>query len=161
MAKTNKLSVQIGKRLAKNPKCNRSQMLSIIVEELTNVAKLRSCVITDENGMLMADSIHPLAEKDNISAVSALSGEFSERVSDYLKIGTLNYAYFESGNTKVWTKVIKMPHIKEQYVLMGTKDNTLLEKLGKADAEKLHKRKILVAALFHIAADWILTACKE
>ena len=161
MAKTNKLSVAIEKRMTKLGNCNRSQMLTIIVEELTKVAKLRSCVITDENGMIMADYIHPLAEKENISAVSALSGEFSGRVSDYLKIGTLNYAYFESGSSKVWTKVINVPHINEQYVLMGTKDNTLIEKLAKADAEKLHKRKVLVASLFHVAADWILNACRD
>ena len=161
MPKTSKLSEQIEKRLEKNTNCSRSQMLAIIAEELTKVAKLRSCVITDENGLLMAECIHPLAEKDNISAVSALSGEFSERVSDYLKIGTLSYAYFESGNTKVWSKVIKMPNTSEQYVLFGTKDNTLLEKLNKKDAELLHKRKIIVAALFQIAAEWILSACRD
>ncbi len=161
MSKATKLSNEIEKKLAKNPTCSRSQMLTIIIEELFKAGKLRSCVLTDENGLFMAEIIHPLAEKENISAVSALSGEFSERISDYLKIGPLNYSYLESGNTKVWTKIIKLPHTAEQYILMATKDNSLLEKLSKADAEKLHRRKKLVAALLDIAADWIKTACKD
>ncbi len=161
MSKASKLSVEIEKKLAKNATCSRSQMLSIIIEELVKAGKLRSCVMTDENGLFMSEKIHPLAEEENLSAVSALSGEFSERVSDYLKIGLLNYLYIESGNTKVWTKVIKLPHTNEQYILMATKDNSLLEKLSKADAETLHRRKKLVAALLDVAAEWIKTACKD
>ncbi len=161
MSKASKLSANIEKKLAKNADCSRSLMLTIIIEELVKAGKLRSCVMTDENGLFMAEKIHPLAEEENLSAVSALSGEFSERVSDYLKIGALNYSYIESGSTKVWTKIIKLPHTNEQYVLMATKDNSLLEKLSKADAEALHRRKILVAALMGIAVEWIKTACKD
>lgn len=161
MSKASKLSIEIEKKLAKNANCSRSQMLTIIIEELVKAGKLRTCVMTDVDGLFMAEKLHPLAEKVNISAVSALSGEFSERVSGYLKIGLLNYSYLESGNTKVWTKIIKLPHSNEKYILMATKDNSLLEKLSKADAEKLHRRKKLVAALMDVAANWIKTACKD
>ena len=58
------------KKLKKN--IARSQSLNLIVTELRRKGHLVSCILTDNNGLIIAEAVHPRDSRENLSALVAL-----------------------------------------------------------------------------------------
>ena len=161
MAKQKKLSFLIKTRLNKIEKCTRIQTLNIVLEELVKFSKLRSCVITDEDGLVLAEVIHPNASRENLSAASGLGGEFIERISDILQIGNPHFTYLETSNSHVWVKKITIPTTNEKFILLATKNTSFIDTLPNKTYRLLGKIPVVVIKSIENATQWIIQACKE
>ena len=138
-----------------------SKALGIIITELRKSGGLVSCIITDENGLIMAEAIHPRDDKENLSATTAMIINSSEKISDYLKIGTIGYCLFLANDTKIWLKAIDLPKCNDRFLLLAVKRNTYLENLHKSTLKSLGKTKVIIPALLDAASYWISKACEE
>ncbi len=138
-----------------------SKALNIIVQHLKKKGNFNSCVLTDNNGLIMAESIHKQENRDNLSATSALIDDTSERISDYIKIGKINLSYFVSKNVMVWMLPIELPNCDDRYILLATKGITILTGMPKSILKLLGKEEINIHALLLISSKWIAKVCKE
>ncbi len=138
-----------------------SKALNIIVQQLKKKGNFNSCVLTDNNGLIMAEAIHKQENRDNLSATSALIDDTSERISDYIKIGKINYSYFVSKNVMVWMLPIELPNCDARYILLATKSITILTGMPKSILKLLGKEEIKIPELLLISSKWIAKACKE
>ena len=138
-----------------------SKSLSIILNHLKKRGNFSSCILTDSNGLIMAEAIHKQDVKENLSATSALIDDTSERISDYLKIGKIGLSYFVSKNVMVWMLPIMPPKCDDRYMLLVTKAITILTGMPKSALKLLGKEEIFVPELLKISSKWVAKVCKE
>jgi predicted regulator of Ras-like GTPase activity (Roadblock/LC7/MglB family) len=152
---------KILKKKLSEPNISRSKALTIILAELKKKGNFLSCVLTDNNGLLMAEDLHPQDNRDNFSASSALITDTTEKITDYLGVGSIGLSYFVSQTNMIWMKSIFLPDCGETFILFVVKENSLLVKLPKATLKLLGKEKIFVPLLLDIAAKYIRDFCDE
>lgn len=155
------LSYLIKKRIAKMEKCTRTQMLNTVLEELVKYNKLRSCLVTDEDGLVLAEVIHPRANREYLSAASGLGGEFIDRFSDILQIGKPHFNYLETSNSHVWIKKILIPQTNDKLILLAIKNTSFVDKLSKKTLKLLGKAPVNMIESIDIVTSWIIKACKD
>ena len=147
------------KKIKNQNKIPKSLLLNIILKELRDKGNFLSCVLTDTNGFIIGEAIHPRDNKDNLQATSALITNTSERISDYLKLDKIHFSYFVSNDTIVWLKVIKMAKSKDKFILLVTKRNSLINKMTNSTLKLLGKEKINVPEYLDVTSKWILNYC--
>ncbi|MFW9924743.1 MAG: hypothetical protein ACFFDW_15790 [Candidatus Thorarchaeota archaeon] len=159
---TNKLlKNKIENRLKSLKNCSRSQTLNIVIEELKRIGQFRSCIIADENGLFLAENIHKQSNKEDLSAASAIGGEFIERFQDYLKMGNISFSYYVTSSSHIWIKRIFLPHSKETLILFITKDRRIADRLSSSTLKLLKKNTLHLPSLFDTATEFIIKACKD
>ncbi|MBN1328195.1 MAG: hypothetical protein JXA54_01865 [Candidatus Heimdallarchaeota archaeon] len=139
---------------------SRSNSLTLILVELKKIARLNSCLLTDENGLSMAQVLNPLDDKENLSATTALIKSNADRINDYIKTGPINISYFASNNLIIWVTPIKIPNCKDSFILFISKKNSILERMSKSTLRLLSKKKINIYPLIEIATTFISQLCK-
>lgn len=159
MAAKKNLNYLIKNRITKMEKCTRTQMLNIVLEELVKYNKLRSCVVTDEDGLILAEVIHPRANREFLSAASGLGGEFIDRFSDILQIGKPHFNYLETPNSHVWIKKIVLPQTNDKLILLAIKNTSFTDKLSKKTLKLLGKAPVNMIESIDIVTSWIIKAC--
>ena len=157
MTKNHPLNLAIKNRLDKKEKCSRSEILKIVLEELTKAGKFRSCVITDVNGLTLSEHIHKQAKLDDLVAACSLSSDFVSRFKDYLQLGNTNFGYFESSASRIWLKEINLANSDEKFMLMVTMDNKFYDKLPSKTLKLLNKNIVHIPTLLDIASECIVS----
>ncbi len=144
-----------------SPNMSRSLALSIILAELKRKGNFLSCVVTDNNGLIMAEDLHPQDNRDNFSASSAIIKDSTEKISDYLGIGSVGLSYFVTQTNMIWMKSIYLPDCNDTLILFAVKENNLLVKMPKAILKLLGKEEIFIPVLLEIASNFIKKFCDE
>ncbi len=152
---------KILKKQLTKPNISRSTALSIILLELKKKSNFLSCVLTDNNGLLMAEDLHPQDNRDNFSASSGLITDTAEKLSDYLGIGGIDLSYFVTQTNIIWMKSIFLPDCNDRLILLAVKRNSLLSKLPKSTLKLLGKEKVFIPLLLEIASKYIREFCDE
>ena len=83
MSQVKKFNKTLSKRLPPKAKCSRSDALNVIIKELRRSGNLVSCVLTDNNGFIIAEAAHPRDDRENLSALVA----FIDNAGDQQNIG--------------------------------------------------------------------------
>jgi len=148
-------------KLLKSPNISRSKALTIILAELKKIGNFLSCVVTDNNGLIMAEDLHPQDNRDNLSASSAIVKDSTEKISDYLGIGSVGLSYFVTKTNMIWMKSIYLPDCDDTLILFAVKENNLLIKMPKAILKLLGKEKVFIPLLLEIASKYIKQFCDE
>lgn len=152
---------KILKKKLSEPNISRSKALSIILIELKKKGNFLSCVLTDNNGLLMAEELHPQDNRDNLSASSALITDTTEKIADYLGVGVVGLSYFVTQTNMIWMKSIYLPDCQDTLILFAIKENSLLVKLPKSTLKLLGKEKVFIPSLLEVASKYIKNYCDE
>lgn len=152
---------KILKKQLTKPNISRSTALSIILIELKKRGKFLSCVITDNNGLLMAEELHPQDNREHFSATSGLITDTAEKLSDYLGVGGVDLSYFVTQTNMIWMKSIFLPTCNDRFILLAVKRNSLLSKMPKATLKLLGKEKVFIPLLLEVASKYIREFCDE
>jgi len=129
----------------------RSQALSIVVNELRRNGNLVSCILTDNNGLIMAEAVHPRDSKENLSALVALIDNAGEKINSYLNVGPVKLSFFITNNNLVFVKPIHLIFCNEQYNLLAIQKRTILQSLPKTILKLLGKQEDNIVELMLIA----------
>ncbi|MCK5047520.1 MAG: hypothetical protein KAJ76_08930 [Candidatus Heimdallarchaeota archaeon] len=152
---------KILKKQLSKPNVSRSAALSFILLELKKKGNFLSCVLTDNNGLLMAEDLHPQDNRDNFSASSGLITDTAEKLSDYLGVGGVDLSYFVTQTNMIWMKSIYLPDCGDKLILLAVKRNSILSKLPKATLKLLGKEKVFIPLLLEVASKYIREFCDE
>lgn len=139
----------------------RSQALSFVVNELRRNGHLVSCILTDNNGLIVAEAVHPRDSKENLSALVALIDNAGEKIDNYLNVGPVKLSFFITNNNLVFVKPIHLPYCNEQYNLLAIQKKTILQSLSKTTLKLLGKHENNIVELMLIATKWISKICKD
>jgi predicted regulator of Ras-like GTPase activity (Roadblock/LC7/MglB family) len=139
----------------------RSQSLSLIVKELRRKGSLVSCILTDNNGLIIAEAVHPRDSKENLSALVALIDNAGEKVDSYLNVGPVKLSFFITNNNLVFVKPIHLVSNNEQYNLLAIQKKTILQSLPKVTLKLLGKHENNIVELMLVASKWICKICKD
>lgn len=161
MGKPEAVFDKILKKKLSEPNISRSKALSIILIELKKKGNFLSCVLTDNNGLLMAEELHPQDNRDNLSASSALITDTTEKIADYLGVGVVGLSYFVTQTNMIWMKSIYLPDCQDTLILFAIKENSLLVKLPKSTLKLLGKEKVFIPSLLEVASKYIKNYCDE
>ncbi|NHK30237.1 MAG: roadblock/LC7 domain-containing protein [Asgard group archaeon] len=149
----------LNKELKKSPA--RSQALSLVVSELRRKGHLVSCILTDNNGLIIAEAVHPRDSKENLSALVALIDNASEKIDSYLNVGPVKLSFFITNNNLVFVKPIHLSSNDEQYNLLAIQKKNILQSLPKITLKLLGKQENNIVELMLIASKWISRICKD
>ena len=142
MTRKRDLQQLVNKKLRKFDKPTRNDKLNAIIESVKQAGKLHSCVLADENGLLLTEKLHKQVDRECVSAAIGLSAGFSDKMAEYLRIGEANYNYVVTKNTKVWTKVFLLKETNERLALFLIKSNTIASNLDKTTLKLVGMKKI-------------------
>ncbi len=139
----------------------RSLVLKIVLEEINRFGNLQSSIITDDGGLIISENLHPLSKRDHLSAASALSYVLSERIADYLGVGTVRTSQYITKDNQIWIKTIHIQKSDRRFVLMVIKSNTIYSTMTKSVKKILGKVDPDVESILEIASDWIIRLFKD
>ncbi|MHA1245404.1 MAG: hypothetical protein ACTSP7_12650 [Candidatus Heimdallarchaeota archaeon] len=151
MARKRDLKQMVAKKLKKNPKPTRSDKLEAIIESVLQAGRLHSCVLADENGLLLTEKLHKQADRECVSAAIGVSAGFSDRMSEYLRIGDAKYNYIVTKNTKIWTKTFVLKETNDKLVLFLIKSNNIASNMDKTTLKLLGKKPVNMPQLMESA----------
>ncbi|NHJ49960.1 MAG: hypothetical protein FK733_19365 [Asgard group archaeon] len=161
MSRVKQFNKTLQKRVSKKTKISRSDALNVIVKELRRAGKLVSCVLTDNNGFIIAEAAHPRDDRENLSALVGFIDNAGEKIDDYLSVGTIKLSCFITNNVTVLVQPIILPSSKEQYNLLAIQKKNVLENFPKSTLNLLGKDKNKLILLMDIASKWIQKLCKD
>ncbi|MHA1505011.1 MAG: hypothetical protein ACTSPT_07480 [Candidatus Heimdallarchaeota archaeon] len=138
MARKRDLAGMVAKKLKKNNKPTRNDKLEAIIECVLQAGRLHSCILADENGLLL-----------------------TERMNEYLRIGDVKYNYVITKNTKVWTKVFVLKETNDKLVLFLIKSNTIASNMDKTTLKLLGKKPVNIPQLMESAVALLRVAFKD
>ncbi|MHA1125383.1 MAG: hypothetical protein ACTSSB_09065 [Candidatus Heimdallarchaeota archaeon] len=161
MTRKRDLAGMVAKKLKKNNKPTRNDKLEAIIKSVLQAGRLHSCVLADENGLLLAERLHKQADRECVSAAIGLSASFSDRINEYLRIGDVKYNYVLTKNTKIWTKVFVLKETNDKLVLFLIKSNTIASNLDKTTLKLLGKKKVNMPELMESAVSLLRIAFKD
>lgn len=151
MTRKRDLTQMVDKKLRKLEKPTRNDKLEAIIESVLQAGRLHSCVLADENGLLLTERLHKQADRECVSAAIGLSAGFSDRMNEYLRIGDVKYNYVITKNTKVWTKVFVLKETNDKLVLFLIKSNNIASNLDKTTLKLLGKKPVNIPVLLESA----------
>ncbi|NHJ84042.1 MAG: hypothetical protein FK734_01185 [Asgard group archaeon] len=160
MADANKFDKILGHKI-KQKNLSTHDSLKFILTSLKNHAGLLSCVLTDDNGLVCNEALHPRANRENLSAASAVANDAAHKISNYLSMGKITLNYLVSNNTKFWILPIEIPNSSDRFILLTTKRNSVFEKSSNNTLKLLGKSRPNVPLLMNIAAKWITYVFKH
>jgi predicted regulator of Ras-like GTPase activity (Roadblock/LC7/MglB family) len=140
---------------------NFSDAFSIVIKELRRAGKLVSCILTDNNGLIIAEAAHPRDDRENLSALVAYIDNAGERIDSYLRIGAVKLSCFITNNVTVLVQPIILPSTKEQYNLLAIQQKNILDSFPKSTLNLLGKEKNKLLLLMDVASKWIQRICKN
>jgi len=161
MTRKRDLTKMVDKKLKKISKPTRHDKLEAIIDSVKHAGRLHSCVLADENGLLLTERLHKQADRECVSAAIGLSAGFSDRMNEYLRIGDVKYNYVITKNTKVWTKVFILKETNDKLVLFLIKSNTIASNLDKTTLKLLGKKPINMPELIDSAVALLRVAFKD
>ena len=161
MTRKRDLERLVNKKLKNIEKPTRNDKLNAIIESVKQAGKLHSCVLADENGLLLTDKLHKQMDRECVSAAIGLSAGFSEKMSEYLRIGDARYNYVVTKNTKVWTKVFLLKETNEKLALFLLKSNNIEANLDKTTLKLLGGTMVNIPQLIDSAIALLKQAFKE
>ena len=151
MARKRDLKHMVDKKLKKNPKPTRNDKLNAIIESVLQAGRLHSCVLADKNGLLLTEKLHKQADRESVSAAIGASVGFSDRMSEYLRIGDAKYNYVVTKNTKIWTKTFVLKETNDKLVLFLIKPNNIVSNMDKTTLKLLGKKPVNIPQLMDSA----------
>ena len=151
MARKRTLEQMVAKKLKMNPDPTRNNKLEAIIESVLQAGRLHSCVLADEDGFLLTEKLHKQADRECVSAAIGVSAGFSDRMSEYLRIGDAKYNYVVTKNTKVWTKTFVLKETNDKLILFLIKSNTIASNMDKTTLKLLGKKPVNIPQLMDSA----------
>jgi predicted regulator of Ras-like GTPase activity (Roadblock/LC7/MglB family) len=161
MTRKRDLAQMVDKKLKKIAKPSRNDKLNAIIESVLQAGRLHSCVLADQNGLLLTEKLHKQVDREYVSAAIGLSAGFSDKMSEYLRIGKTKYNYVITNNTKVWTKNFELKETNEKLVLFLIKSNSITSNLDKTTLKLLGKKPVNMPQLMESAVSLLKVAFKD
>ena len=161
MTRKRDLAQMVAKKLKKNAKPSRNDKLEAIIESVLQAGRLHSCILADENGLLLTERLHKQADRECVSAAIGLSAGFSDRMNEYLRVGDVKYNYVITKNTKIWTKVFILKETNDKLVLFLVKSNTIASNMDKTTLKLLGKKTLNMPQLMDSAVSLLRVAFKD
>ncbi|MHA1210955.1 MAG: hypothetical protein ACTSSH_00705 [Candidatus Heimdallarchaeota archaeon] len=158
MSKMKLLNKTLQRKLSK-PDITRSRSLNIILTELKKKGSLKTCILTDSSGLVLAQVLARGDNVENLSASTGLIQNNAERMADYLGTGTIALSYFVSKDVMIWVTPFTVAATGDNLILLVSKQNSILEKMSKSTLKLLGKQKTNVYPLIEIAIKWLTEIC--